>query len=95
VKVATTPPDNPPTRAQDAARRTPPWAWQLAAIVAGMVAAALVGKAVKAAMRSSSRSSLVRFSAALAGTAVAGLAASKGRDLAQGAVNRAWSERSA
>jgi hypothetical protein len=93
MKAATT--STPPTRAQNAVNRTPPWAWQLAAMVAGMVAAALVGKAVKAAMRSSSRSSLVRFSAALAGTAVAGLAASKGRDLAQGAVNRAWSERSA
>jgi hypothetical protein len=95
VKAATTPLDNPPTRAQDAASRTPPWAWQLVAMAAGMVAAALVGKAVKAGMRSGSRSSLVRWSAALAGTAVAAFAAAKGRDLAQGAVTRAWSRRSA
>jgi hypothetical protein len=91
----TTPPDNPRTRAQDAVRRSPPWAWQLAAMVAGMVAAALVGKAVKAAMRSGSRSSLVRLSAALAGTAVAAIAAAKGREFAQGAVTREWSRRSA
>ncbi len=89
------PTDHQPTRAQNAVSRTPPWAWQLAAMVAGIVAAAVVGKTVRAVMRSGSRSRLVRLSAAMAGTAVASLAASKGRDLAQGAVNRAWSERSA
>ena len=93
MRAATT--DDPSTRAQAAVSRTPPWAWQLAAMGAGMVAAAVVGKAVKAAMRSGSRSRLVRWSAALAGTAVAGVAASKGREFAQGAVNRTWSRRSA
>ncbi len=95
MKAATTPRNRPPTRAQDLVSRTPPWAWRLAAMVAGMFAASLVGKVVKAGMRSGSRSSLVRLSAALAGTAVAAIAASKGRDVAQGAVTRAWSRRSA
>jgi hypothetical protein len=96
VKAATTTLDYPLTHAEDATGRTPPWAWRLTAMVAGMVAAALVGRAIKAGQgRMRSRSTLVRWSAALALTAVAGVAAAKSRTLAQGAVTRAWNRRSA
>jgi hypothetical protein len=95
VQATTTPLDQPLSRAEEVASRTPPWAWRLAAIVAGMAVAALVGRAVKAGMRTGSRSTVARWSAALAGTAVAGIAASMGRDLAHGAVTRAWDRRSA
>ena len=93
MQATTTQPDNRLSRMKDTASRTPPWAWRLAATGAGMVAAALVGKAVRAGEgRLRSRSALVRWAVALTGTAVAGIAASKGRNLAQGAVTRAWSE---
>jgi hypothetical protein len=96
MQATTTPPNDRLRRMQDAGSRTPPWAWRLAATVAGMAAAALVGKAIKAGRgRMRSRSALVRWPAALALTAVAAIAASKGRDLARGAVTQAWNRRSA
>jgi len=99
VKAArTTPFDNPIARAKDAAGQSPPWLWRLAAMCAGMAAAALVGKAFKAGQGKIRKDSSRRgWPAALVGAAgsaaLAGIAASVGRNLAHGAVTRAWNRR--
>lgn len=98
MKASATPFDKPLARAHDVAGRTPPWAWRLAATAAGMAAAALVGKAARAGQgRIRTNSRRVGWAAALVGAAgsaaLAGVAASIGRNVAQGAVNRAWRRR--
>jgi hypothetical protein len=94
VKARKTSLDEPLSRAQDAVGRTPPWAWRLAAMGAGMAAATLVNRVVRAGhSRVRGKSDRAGWLAALAGAAVAAAAASAGRRAAQGAVTEAWTRR--
>ncbi len=92
----TTPFDNPIARARDASGQAPPWAWRIAAMVAGLVTASLIKGAVGAGqkrIRGKSSADRIGWLAALAGAAAAGIAASVGRRAAQHAVTNAWTRR--
>jgi hypothetical protein len=97
VKAArTTPFDNPIASVKDAAGHSPPWLWRIGAMVAGVAAAALINRAVRAGqkrLRGKKSPDQIGWVAAAVGAAVAGLAASFGRRAAQHAVTNAWTRR--
>jgi hypothetical protein len=97
VKAArTTPFDNPIASVTDAGGQPPPWLWRIAAMVAGIAAAALINRVMSVGQkrfRTKKSPDQVGWIAAAVGAAVAGIAASVGRRAAQHAVTSAWTRR--